>query len=262
MRLLITGASSGLGEALAREYHRRDPGVTLGLVGRRPAELQRVADAVGNGQVGCYPLDVNDRGALAGAARDFIARFGLPDIVIASAGISHGTVTGDERHGEVFEKIIRTNLVAMFDTFAPFIAGMKQARHGCLVGIASVAGIRGMPGAGGYSASKAAVITYLESLRVELRDSGVQVVTIVPGYIRSPMTQGNAYRMPFLTDAGVFARTAADAIAAGRSFTVIPWQMRIVAGALRAMPNVLYDRLFARAPRKAPLAAHESDPRS
>ncbi|HPU52139.1 MAG TPA: SDR family oxidoreductase, partial [Burkholderiaceae bacterium] len=162
-----------------------------------------------------------------------------------------GTETGGAGDAEVFERIIRTNVIGMADTFAPFVSSMRESRSGRLVGIASVAGVRGLPGAGGYSASKAAAIAYLESLRVELRGSGVRVVTLAPGFIRTPMTATNRYPMPFLTDADVFAARACDAIAAGRSFVVIPWQMAWVARLLRILPDIVFDRAFSRAPRKA-----------
>jgi short-subunit dehydrogenase len=138
----------------------------------------------------------------------------------------------------------------MAATFAPFIAPMRQRGQGRLVGIASVAGIRGLPGAGAYSASKAAAFAYLESLRVELLGSGVKVVTIAPGYVATPMTEHNPYPMPFLLTADEAARRFVLAIERGASYTVIPWQMGLVAKGLRLLPNWLYDRLFARAPRK------------
>jgi short-subunit dehydrogenase len=156
----------------------------------------------------------------------------------------------------VFERIIATNVVATVATFAPFIATLRaQAQSGnrnCrLVGIGSVAGIRGLPGAGAYSASKAAVISYCESLRVELKNSGVKVVTIMPGYIDTPMTQSNSYPMPFLMPAEKFAVRAVAAIDAGISDAVIPWQMGLVARLLRLLPNWLYDLAFSKAPHKA-----------
>jgi short-subunit dehydrogenase len=250
MAIFITGASSGIGEALAREYRRRRPQSLIGLAARRADELERLATALGADATAVYPLDVNDREALRAAARDFVERGGPPEVVVANAGISVGTVTGKPQDADAFERVVRTNVVSIFDTFSPFVPAMTQAGRGRLVGIASVAGVRGLPGAGGYSASKAAAIAYLESLRVELRGSGVRVVTIAPGFIRTPMTAANRYRMPFLTDVDVFARKAVDAIDAGRSFVVIPWQMGVVAAVLRAMPDALFDRVFARAPRK------------
>jgi NAD(P)-dependent dehydrogenase (short-subunit alcohol dehydrogenase family) len=131
------------------------------------------------------------------AAADFIARFGVPDIVIASAGISHGTLTDKAEDLPVFRAVFDTNVLGMVHAFHPFVRGDARSRRGALVGIASVAGFRGLPGSGAYSASKAAAITYLESLRLELADSGVAVITICPGFIATPMTERNPYRMPF-----------------------------------------------------------------
>ena len=254
-RLFITGASSGIGEALAKYYAAR--GGTLGLAARDHEKLVTVAKALatlGARQVTCYPLDVADAAQLQAAAEDFITRHGAPDIVIANAGVSSGTLTEHAEDLAAFRRILETNVFGLSATFSPFIATMRNAagdgRARRLVGIASIAGIRGLPSAGAYSASKAAAIAYLESLRVELRSSGIKVVTIAPGYIKTPMTAVNPYPMPFLLSADEAARRFARAIDRGVSYTVIPWQMGIVAKALRLLPNGLYDRLFAKAPRK------------
>jgi short-subunit dehydrogenase len=127
---------------------------------------------------------------------------------------------------------------------------MKQERRGALVGIASVAGYRGLPGAAAYSASKAAAISYLESLRVELKRSGIRVVTICPGYIATPMTEKNPYPMPFIMRAETAARKMATAIDRGAALAVIPWQMALAARLLHVMPKWLYDLLFVSAPHK------------
>ena len=261
LRVFITGASSGLGAALSREYARQ--GAQLGLLARRGDALKALADSLPAGPSGTspgaashrlYTVDVNDSAALAAAAEDFLSATGGIDIVIANAGISHGTLTERKADLAVFSRIVNTNVIATVATFAPFIDAMKQqsgSNHPMrLVGIASVAGIRGLPGAEAYSASKAAVISYCESLRVELRRYGIAVVTIAPGYIDTPMTQINPYPMPFLLPADEFARRAVKVIAAGRSYAVIPWQMRGVSWLLRLLPNWLYDRLFANAPHK------------
>ncbi len=253
-RVFITGASSGLGEALAREYAAC--GARIGLLARRADKLQALVASLPNPALHrCYAVDVNDHAALAAAAAAFINEVGGVDVVIANAGVSFGTLTGRDGDVAVIERILQTNVVATAATFAPFIATMKaQAAAGAeglrLVGIASVAGIRGLPGAEAYSASKAAVISYCESLRVELRSHRIRVVTITPGYIDTPMTQVNTYRMPFLMPAERFARSARRVIDAGRSYAVIPWPMRIVSLALRCMPNWLFDAAFARAPHK------------
>jgi short-subunit dehydrogenase len=250
-RVFITGASSGIGAALAAEYAAR--GATLGLVARRAEVLRELAASLPNPHLHkVYALDVTDHAALAHAARDFIASQGGADIVIANAGISHGTLTEFAADLQVFDTILATNVSATVATFSPFIAAMKAQPGPCrLVGIGSVAGIRGLPGAGAYSASKAAVLSYCESLRLELRHDGIKVVTIAPGYIDTPMTRHNRYPMPFLMPAARFAARAADAIGRGTSYAVIPWQMGVVAKLLRALPNAVYDLAFSRAPHKA-----------
>jgi NAD(P)-dependent dehydrogenase (short-subunit alcohol dehydrogenase family) len=250
VRVFVTGASSGLGHALALEYARRDPDLLIGLAARRADALSSLVARLPPGRAVPYVLDVTDRAALADAGRDFIARFGAPDVVVANAGVNGPTFTGVAGDGQGFERIMRTNVVGMFDTFAPFVDAMRARGSGSLAGVASVAGVRGFPSLGGYCASKAAVIGYLESLRLELRGTGLRVTTIVPGYVRTPMTAPNRYRMPFLIDADVFARRAADAIARGSSHAVIPWQMGWVARVLRVLPDGVFDALFARAPHK------------
>jgi short-subunit dehydrogenase len=254
-RVFITGASSGLGAALARRY--AEQGAMLGLVARRAPQLQELVQSLPDPERHrIFAVDVTDHGVLAEAAREFLAAAGGVDVVIANAGISQGTLTEHAEDLAVFERIVATNLLATAATFAPFIAAMReQAASGnrdCrLVGIASVAGIRGLPGAEAYSASKAAVISYCESLRLELKKSGIRVVTIAPGYIDTPMTKVNRYRMPFLMPAHRFAERAVAAIDAGASYRVIPWQMGFVAKLLRMLPNWLYDIAFSNAPRKA-----------
>jgi len=247
VRVFITGASSGLGEALARHYAARH--ATLGLVARRASALETLAATLGTPSR-CYPLDVREASALSGAAEDFIGRYGVPDVVIASAGVSVGTDPSNANDLAVFREIIDINVTGLANTFQPFLSGMRTTGSGVLAGIASVAGYRGLPGAGAYSASKAAAIAYLESVRVELHGSGVSVVTISPGYIATPMTSRNPYRMPFILNAEAAAEKVARLIDRRRSYAVIPWQMAIVARTLRMLPNAVYDRLFARAPRK------------
>ena len=248
LKVLITGASSGIGEALAVYYAAQ--GATLGLVARR-GELLDAANQRLGGQHACYALDVSDAAALHMAASDFMSRIGVPDIIIASAGVSAGTLSEYEEDLAVFRRIMEINVFGMAATFAPFIPAMKAAGgERRLVGIASVAGIRGLPGAEAYSASKAAAITYLESLRLEMRPYGIRVVTIAPGYIATPMTAVNPYKMPFLLPAEQAAQRFARAIERGTTYAVIPWQMGMVAKLLRLLPNWLYDRLFTNAPRK------------
>ncbi len=248
LKIFITGASSGIGEALAVYYAAQ--GATLGLAARRGDALAALNTRLG-GRHACYPLDVTDAPALHAAAADFVGRFGAPDIVIASAGVSAGTLSECEADLAVFKRVMDINVFGMAATFAPFIPAIKAAGNGArLVGLASVAGIRGLPGAEAYSASKAAAIAYLESLRLEMRPYGIKVVTIAPGYIATPMTAVNPYKMPFLLPSDLAAERFAAAITRGTTYAVIPWQMGVVAKVLRLLPNWLYDRLFTSAPRK------------
>jgi NAD(P)-dependent dehydrogenase (short-subunit alcohol dehydrogenase family) len=197
-----------------------------------------------------YPLDVRDAAAVAAAARAFISRHGCPDIIIASAGISIGTAAGHAEDIAVFQEVLDINVMGTVKTFQPFIGCMRSRGSGALVGIASVAGYRGLPGAGAYSASKAAVISALESLRVELRGSGIEVITVCPGYIATPLTANNPYPMPFLMSADQAAGKITALIARGQAFAVIPWQMAVIARLMRLLPDWLYDRLAANRGRK------------
>ena len=254
LKVIISGASTGLGRALARHYANK--GATLGLIARRAGLLERLAAEMT--EVSTYVADVRDASALRAAAEDFIVRYGCPDIVIANAGISHGTLTEFAEDKKVFEDILATNVVGMVNLFQPFVSAMRTAGQGSLVGIASVAGFRGLPGSGAYSASKAAAISYLESLRVELHGSGLSIITVCPGYIVTPMTARNPFPMPFILTADDTAQKIARIIESKKLFAVIPWQMAIVARALRLLPNFLYDRLFANAPRKPRLNHQEN----
>ena len=248
LKVFITGASSGIGQALAEHYAKE--GAIIGLAARRQDLLNTLQDSLTT-ETMTYALDVRDAEALAGAANDFISRFGAPDIVIANAGVSAGTLTENRDDIKTFKGVIDINLLGMVHTFQPFIEPMKQAGQGSLVGIASVAGIRGLPGAGAYSASKAAVIAYLESLRVELSINGIHVTTIAPGYIKTPMTDINEYAMPFLMAPEVAAKKFAQAIAKKKRFIVIPWQMGWLARLMRFLPPWLWDTMMKHAPRKA-----------
>jgi short-subunit dehydrogenase len=247
VKVFLTGASSGIGEALARRYAAG--GATLGLVARRGERLQALRAGLSS-PCETYAADVCDAAAMRDAAARFVERHGVPDLVIANAGISYGNSTEAAEDVEAFREILDVNVLGLVNTFHPFVAAMRARRSGHLVGIASVAGVRGLPGATAYSASKAAAVRYLEGLRVELRGSGVDVTTISPGYIATPMTAKNPYRMPFILDAEEAARRFVRAIARRPRHAVVPWQMAIVARLLHVLPPWLFDRLAARAGRK------------
>ena len=248
--VFITGASSGIGQALATRYAQA--GWRLALVARRVAEVEAwaVAQGLAHAQWAVYRADVADTDSIVAAGRACIAAQGLPDVVIASAGISVGMDTAERADIDLLRDLLATNNVGLAATFHPFLAAMRARGSGTLVGVASVAAIRGLPGHGAYSASKAAVVAYCESLRVECRGSGVRVVTLLPGYVATPLTARNPYSMPFLMPAADFAERAMRAIAAGDSYRVIPWQMGWIAKLLRVLPNRVYDRLLSRRGRK------------
>ena len=214
-------------------------------------ELLQTLAAEFPGKVLCYTLDVRDASAMLQAAGDFMTRVGVPDIVIANAGVSRGTLTEYVEDEAVFQNVMDINVLGMVKTFQPFLTAMRKAKQGTLVGVASVAGFRGLPGSSAYSASKAAAISYLESLRVEMHGSGVKVVTLCPGYIRTPMTDNNTYPMPFILDVDVAAKRMARVIERGTSFAVVPWQMGVVGWLLKRLPNWLYDFAFSKAPHKS-----------
>ena len=248
--VFITGASSGIGQALAHRYHQA--GFRLALVARRTSEVKTWASAQGisSDSYEIYSADVSVTDSIVAAGRDCIARQGVPDVVIANAGISVGMDTAVLSDIDVMARTFATNNIGMAATFQPFVDAMVQRGSGTLVGIGSVAGIRGLPGHGAYCASKAAVISYCESLRGELRPHGVRVVTVSPGYIDTPLTQQNRYSMPFLMQPADFADRAFRTIQAGVSYRVIPWQMGVVAKLLRMLPNPLFDKMLAGRPRK------------
>lgn len=248
--VFITGASSGLGQALALRYYQA--GYQLALVARRTKEVESWISRynISSDRYKIYSANVADINSIVAAGQACLSSQGLPDVVIANAGISVGVDTAYRADLNQLALTYATNNIGMAATFQPFIAGMTQRRSGRLVGIASVGGIRGMPGHGAYCASKAAVISYLESLRGELSSKGVQVVTICPGYVATPLTRKNRYPMPFLMQPPDFADKAFATISKGSSYRVIPWQMGIVAKLLRLMPNWLFDKALAGRPRK------------
>ena len=254
--VFITGASSGIGQALALRFYQA--GYRLALVARRTAEVQAWANHhhLNADRFQIYHADVADTNSIVAAGTACLAAQGLPDVVVANAGISVGMDTAMREDLDVMQQTFATNNTGLAATFHPFVRAMTARGSGALVGIGSVAGIRGLPGHGAYCASKAAVIAYCESLRGELKPFGVHVVTLCPGYINTPLTQKNSYAMPFLMQPEAFADKAFAAIEAGSSYRVIPWQMGVVAKLLRLLPNRLFDATLAGRARKPRQSQH------
>lgn len=249
--VLITGASSGLGQALAMRYYQA--GFNLALVARRTLAVEAWARQQdwAPGRYEIYSADVAQADSIVAAGQACLTQQGVPDVVIACAGMSVGVDTSERADLDVMAQTFATNNIGTAATFHPFLDAMKKRKSGTLVGIGSVNGIRGFAGHGANCPSKAAMVVYCESLRLELKSSGVRVVTICPGYIATPLTQQNQMSMPFLMQAGAFADQAFKTIEAGASYRVIPWQMSVVAKLLRLMPNWLFDCVFAGRARKA-----------
>jgi len=239
--VFITGASSGIGQALAARYAQA--GWRVVLVARRLLALQDWARAQGLGpdRCGVYAADVRDEAQLRLAAQSCLNDWGVPDVVIANAGISVGIDLDYAEDLAVLRDLIDTNVIGLAATFQPFIGPMKRRGSGTLVGVASVASVRGLPGHAGYCAAKGAVVQLCETLRGELKPHGVAVVTLAPGYIDTPLTSENDYPMPFLMQPEAFADQAYAAITAKVRWRVIPWQMGVVATVLKFMPRWLFD---------------------
>jgi short-subunit dehydrogenase len=249
--VFITGASSGIGQDLALTYYQA--GYNLALVARRDEEIKSWSSLhnLSLERYEIYSADVSIIDSIVAAGKACIAKQGLPDVVIANAGISIGMDTAVRGDLDQMAQTYATNNIGLAATFHPFLEAMLARKSGKLVGIGSVAGIRGLPGHGAYCGSKAAVIAYCESLRGELRGSGVEVLTICPGFIKTPMTDNNCYHMPFLMEVNDFAKHCFAKIEKSCSYSVIPWQMGIIAKLLRLMPNAVLDKALAGRARKA-----------
>lgn len=242
--VFITGASSGIGLALAARYVQA--GWRVAMVARRRDVMQQWAQslALSADRVALYEADVRDAAAMADVAAQCLAEQGLPDVVIANAGISVGIDLSYAEDLVVLRDLLDTNVMGVAHTFQPFLSAMKARGSGTLVGVASVASVRGLPGHAGYCAAKGAVVQMCETLRGELKPHGVSVVTLAPGYIDTPLTRDNDYPMPFLMQPDAFADQAFKAITARVAWAVIPWQMGVVASVLKFMPRWLFDALI------------------
>lgn len=244
---VITGACGGLGRALAAEALAR--GAKVALVGLDTAALDTLA-ATAPGRSAIYTPDVSDLPAMQAMAKDWMARFGVPDAVIANAGVAGGYDTAEAADLAVFRRMLEINLLGVATTFQPFVAPMRDLGRGVLAGIASLAGRRGLPGNGAYCASKGGLIRYLESLRAELRSSGVRVCTVSPGYLRTPLTAGNRFAMPGLMAPEEAATAILRALSSGREQLVLPRRLGWLSHALGLLPAAWHDALLLRQPRK------------
>lgn len=244
---VVTGACGGLGQALARELLAG--GARVALVGLQRPVLEQLA-AIAPDRCAIYTPDVADSPAMQALAADWMARFGPPDLVLANAGVAGGFDPARADDLAVLRRMLEINLLGVATTFQPFLAPMRAAGRGTLVGVASIAGWRGMPGNGAYCASKGGLIRYLESLRAELRGTGLQVATASPGYLRTALTAGNRFAMPGLLEPDEAARSLLRRAARGEEHIVLPRRIGWLSRALALLPAPLHDALLNRQPRK------------
>ena len=237
--ILITGASSGIGEALAIAYAKS--GVTLLLTGRSEERLDKVADACRQqgANVVSAAIDIKDSQKLAVWIEEQDKVMPL-DLVIANAGISS---SGQETTPEFDKEIFTINLFGVLNTVYPVIPLMKQRKRGQIVLMGSLAGMYGFPRAPAYCASKAAVRTFGESLRNKLRPLGIEITVICPGFIKTPLTDVNEYKMPFLMPVERAVNIIIKGLARNKGLIAFPWQMYFALWWLRVLPSSLAERL-------------------
>jgi short-subunit dehydrogenase len=242
---VITGASSGIGWALARELAAQ--GCKVGLVARRGDLLARLAEEVrqAGGTAEWASADVVVREQTVQAIRDLAGRLGPIDLLLANAGVGCPTLVEPLNVDDV-EKMFRVNVFGVLYAIEAVLPTMLERKRGHIAGVSSMAAYKGLPGESGYTSSKAALNTFLEGLRVQLRDRGVAVTTICPGFVKTPMTEVNEFHMPWLMEAADAARRIVRALRQRKKVYKFPWQMRVLMGVTRWLP----DWLLARAMRK------------
>jgi short-subunit dehydrogenase len=246
LRVFLTGASSGIGAALARRY--AVPGAVLGLVARRREVLEELARELrGKGAaVHLHPADVAETEAVGQAARAFLEAAGGVDLVVANAGVGIRSALHEGDAASV-ARMMQINVIGVTNTIIPFVPAMLFQKSGTLVAVGSMAGHRALPGRAAYSASKAAVTTFMDGLRMELHGSGVHAMTICPGFVRTPMTAVLDGKLPFAVGADEAAEDMVAAIARrDRTFT-FPWQMRVLRPVMVSAPEWFVRRAAPRA---------------
>ena len=247
---VLTGACGGLGQALAQALILQ--GAKVALLGMQPQVLRELA-ALAPERTRIYTVDVSDSRAMQVVAKEWMAFAGIPDLVIANAGVASGFDTAQAQDLAVLRRMLEINVLGPATTFQPFVQALQQskAQRCALVGVASIAGWRGMPGNGAYCASKSALIRYLESLRAEWRGTPVSVHTVCPGYLRTALTANNQFAMPGLMEPDEAARIMLARIAKGHTHIVIPRRTGWLSRLLGCLPDAWMDALLRGQPRKA-----------
>jgi short-subunit dehydrogenase len=239
-RIFITGASSGIGEGLARHYGK--PGAVLGLVARRADVLAKLADELraSGATVHVYPADVADTSAMKKVAEHFVEAAGGVDLVIANAGVGIKSALRDGGSEDI-ARLLQVNVIGVTNTIVPFVPAMVAAGSGILCTVSSMAGHRALPGRVAYSASKKAVTTFMDGARMELAGSGVHAMTVCPGFVNTPMTQGMK-NLPFAVECDDAVAAIVRAIEGKKATVTFPWQMNVLKEVLTRAPEWLVRR--------------------
>lgn len=244
--LFLTGASSGIGKALAVEYARR--GYQIGILARREALLKEVkqeCEALGSGQVCVYAGSATDEAFVRGALQDFVQQCGALDLVIANAGIGHPGIFLKQEWQKI-QDTFEINVFAPLKLLKIAAEHFKKSDGGHFAVVSSQGAFRGAAFAASYTSSKAAVTAYFEGVRAELKSENIGISIIFPGFIDTPMTQRNKYRMPFLMKADKAAKIIANQLAKKKNYIVFPKRLKLLVGLMTKLPASLYDRLSLR----------------
>jgi len=245
--IFLTGASSGIGEALALAMAKR--GATLGLLARREELLRNLAARCeeNGGKARYFTVDVTDANAVGEAAESLRKEFGRIDILIANAGVGGNNSETRNFNAEAIAQVININLLGAVNAVSAVVPQMLENKSGHLVAISSLAGFRGLPKSAAYSASKAGMTAFFESVRLDVQHKGVDVTIIQPGFIKTPLTSGRANKMPFLMELEDSIPLFLNAIERCKKFAAFPWQLATVVRIARIFPAWLYDRIAERA---------------
>ena len=241
--VLLTGASSGIGEALALELANR--GAILGLIARREKFLREISSKIesSGGKVKYFPCDVTDKEAVFDAADSLRKEFGKIDIMIANAGIGGNNRKTRSLQPDAVANVINVNLLGAVNSVSAVLRQMLKRKSGQLVAISSLAGFRGLPRSAAYSASKAGMTAFFESVRLDVQHKGVDVTIIQPGFIRTPLTSDRANKMPFLMELEDSVPYFLNAIERKKKFAAFPWQLATFVRIGRILPAWLYDKI-------------------
>jgi short-subunit dehydrogenase len=245
--IFLTGASSGIGEGLALAFAKK--GAILALVARRKELLDdlKVRCEAAGGKARAFAADVRDAEVLAAAAEGFRNEFGHIDVMIANAGVSGKSRETRDLVPEAVKDVIDINLIGAVNAVHAVLPQMLERGSGQLVAISSLAGFRGLPRSAAYSASKAAMTAFFESLRLDVAHRGVDVTIVQPGFIRTPLTAGREAKMPFLMYLDDSIPHFIRAIEKKKRFAAFPWQLATIVRLGRIMPAWLYDRIAGKA---------------